>query len=573
MGAYMGMLKSPKDSTGSRGSSRTFESTLGPRIDAKQAKRGFRLSFKNRILISTLTVLIGGVIAVGAILQITVFPQLKGDSAAVTNLKIVHLFAGLIVIVISWAFIELISKKITLPLLELTERADQISREAGTYPTSGTSDELTGSREPTGRESAVPASGDEIDRLKISFYRMLAHLKASEARLKDSEEKYRFLFDNAPFPLFVLNAEDLSILDVNQRAIDEYQYGQEEFLRMKISHLTVPEDREEAEKLLKPFTVNDEESRVEYASGISQANSEAPMLVTPDVLPVLNHKRKDGTSLNVHVQAYISWFRDKPAIIAGTWDVTEKLEQEARLVQTSKMATLGEMATGIAHELNQPLNVIKIASDFLMKNIRRDRAPTREELIQTAEELGSNVERASLIINHLREFGRRADETMRPININTPIRGVFTLLGAQLRKSGIELELYLGPGLPLITGDENRLEQVFINLVVNARDAMLSSDTDETEKSKKREKALWIESFAKNDRVIVKVSDTGPGVPEGLRQKIFEPFFTTKKVGQGTGIGLSISYSIIKEHSGTIEIDGKRKGGATFVLEFPATNR
>jgi len=512
-------------------------------------KRLLFLSFKNKILISTLLVVVGGVVVVAATLQFAVFPMLEGDPATITKLKIIHLIASLVVIVISWVFIELISKKITLPLLELTSRADQISREAGKSLASGPyyESEFAVGEPPNGDG---PAKGDEIAQLKTSFYRMLAHLRASESRLRESKDKYRFLIDNGPSSLFVVEAEEMTIVDVNDRAEEEYGYSREEFLGKSFTDLGLPEERDRIENTYQKL---------------------APKEVC--VIPVLQHNHKDGAPFLVHLHARMSLYNGSPAIIAATWDVTKRMEQEALVVQAGKMATLGEMATGIAHELNQPLNVIKIGADFLLKSIKKGRAVSDEDLLRTASEMGDNVDRASLIIGHLRAFGRKAEGTMNPIDVNRPVRDVLTLLGTQLRKAGIKCELLLNKNLPFIMGDENRLEQVFINLVLNARDAMMQLKEESGEEGRAREFSLKIKSFRERDRVVVTVSDTGPGIPPSVKAKVFEPFFTTKKVGDGTGLGLSISYGIIKEHSGTIEVDGQEEGGATFRLTFPALDR
>jgi len=178
------------------------------------------------------------------------------------------------------------------------------------------------------------------------------------------------------------------------------------------------------------------------------------------------------------------------------------------------------------------------------------------------------VDRAVNIINHLREFGRKAEIQKERVNINEPIKGVFTLLGQQLRLRGIKVVLDLKDDLPPIMGDANRLEQVVINLVVNARNAM---DAKKGEFARGDvESILTVRSFQKNGSVVVTVTDTGIGIPDDLKDKIFEPFFTTREVGKGTGLGLSISYGIIKDYDGTIEVESEMGKGATFKLTFPA---
>jgi PAS domain S-box-containing protein len=511
-------------------------------------KSGYLFSFKNRILISTLVVVIGGVIIVGVILQMTVFPRLKADDPSVilNLIKIIHFVVSIVVIAASCLFIQLLSKNITLPLLELTKCADQISREAGENLASEADAVEDVSEKEANYQSTDCLPADEVCQLTSSFNRMLIHLKASEASLRESEEKYRFLFDNAPTPIFVLDAGDLTILDVNARAEEEYQYSREELLTMTFGDLGRDKDREQTRRLLTQL---------------------APTETT--LLPVLRHTRRDGTPFIVNFQGSFSRYRNRPAVIAAVWDVTEKLEKHAMLIQAGKMATLGEMATGIAHELNQPLNVIRLGCDYVVKKTKTGQILSHEDLVNLTRELTFSVDRASRIISHLRQFGRKADDSMGPIDLNMPIRNVFTLLGSQLEARGIRWELALDYHLPQILGDANRLEQVFINLLLNARDAMLAEEKAARSKETPPAKTIKIESYLVGNRVVVTVSDTGPGVPEAMKNKVFEPFFTTKKTGEGTGLGLSISYGIIREHHGTIEIDSGKTHGATFRLTFP----
>jgi PAS domain S-box-containing protein len=498
------------------------------------------LSFKNRILLSTLVVVVGGIVAIAAILELAVFPELQGDDAAIFNLKVIHFVASFAVIALSWIFIEIISKRITAPLRELTRHADQISRDAGKRIDAAALTRRAPGPDTARFEPLHPA--DEIEQLTISFHRMLYHLKVSEDCLRESEEKYRTLFDNAPSPIFVLHAEDFTILDANATAEEDYGQAHHRLVGLRFPELAPTDARFEAEHMLRKLT-----------SGGGA------------VLPPLRQVRPDGSTFLINVQTHhLSRFGDVPSIVVAVWDVTEKLEQEAKIVQTGKMATLGEMATGIAHELNQPLNVIRIASDLLFKSVRRG-APLAADRLQTvAEELESNVARASRIISHLQQFGRKAEDTMRPISVSEPIRGVFTLLGAQLRKRDITFDVDAPGDLPLIQGDANRLEQVLVNLVINARDAMLDPQAPPNPKR------LTVRAYQEDDRLIVSVADTGRGVPGGLRAKIFEPFFTTKGTAEGTGLGLSISYGIVKEHGGVIEIDEHAAEGTTFKLSFPA---
>jgi len=230
---------------------------------------------------------------------------------------------------------------------------------------------------------------------------------------------------------------------------------------------------------------------------------------------------------------------------------------------------LGTMAAGMAHEINQPLNVIQICADFFLKMIKKGMPVEEEDLKSMANDISSNVQRATEIIKHMRDFARQSDVVKTKVNINDPIKDVFKVLGHQLKVHQIELELDLDPELPFIMADHNRLEQVFINLVTNAVDAM---DKKGEELGKQEwERLLEIRSFCEDDQVQVTVADTGTGIPQKIIHKIFEPFFTTKEVGKGTGLGISISYGIVKDYNGTIEIKSEVGKGTTFELRFPVS--
>jgi C4-dicarboxylate-specific signal transduction histidine kinase len=232
------------------------------------------------------------------------------------------------------------------------------------------------------------------------------------------------------------------------------------------------------------------------------------------------------------------------------------------------MTTLGQMAAGMAHELNQPLNVIQICVDYLQKTAKKGIPVSMEELLGLTADISGSVSRAAGIIRHMRDFARQSEVTRRRINVNDPIRDVFKVLGHQIKAHQIDLALELAPDLPDIMAEHNRLEQVFINLVTNAVDAM-----DERQKQSPPPdylKRLTIATRAVAGQVIVTVTDNGIGIPETLKDKIFEPFFTTKAVGKGTGLGVSISYGIIQDYDGTISIDSAQGTGTTFELRFPA---
>jgi C4-dicarboxylate-specific signal transduction histidine kinase len=288
------------------------------------------------------------------------------------------------------------------------------------------------------------------------------------------------------------------------------------------------------------------------------------------VNPKVQHFKKNNAPFFVNIHASPARYLNREALIVGTTDITEMIEKDTQLIQASKMTTLGEMSAGIAHELNQPLNAIKIGNEFFMMMIESGRAIPDKDLFDVAHEVSSQVDRAADIINRLRDFGRKADFTKEKISINTPIRGVLEIVGKQLALQNIEVDLDLDESIPPILAHHNRLEQVIFNLVTNARDAInYRQDTG----AKTEERRIKIRSRSEANRVIVSVSDTGIGIPEAVRSRIFEAFFTTKQMGEGMGLGLSITSGIVGDYGGEIEIDSSEGHGTTFTLSFPRAGR
>jgi histidine kinase len=177
------------------------------------------------------------------------------------------------------------------------------------------------------------------------------------------------------------------------------------------------------------------------------------------------------------------------------------------------------------------------------------------------------VDRASKIIGHMREFGRKSDVAKEKVQVNLVLRRAIEFFKQQLKLREIEVVEDLDEGLPPILADPNRLEQVFVNLLINARDAI--EQKAEQSGRKGELKRITLRTRVENWAVVIEVTDTGTGIPEALLDRIFEPFFTTKKVGKGTGLGLSISYGIVQDYDGTIKVESKEGKGATFIIRFP----
>ncbi len=237
----------------------------------------------------------------------------------------------------------------------------------------------------------------------------------------------------------------------------------------------------------------------------------------------------------------------------------ELREKQEQLVQAAKLATLGELTTGVAHELNNPLNNIGLFVGNAIDLMGLGSAD-RPRMLRELDNAMQQVRKASEIISHLRTFGRAAPVIRERVRINDVIQRALLLTQEQMRLREIDVRIRPSPADPAVYGNAIQLEQVFLNLLTNARDAVMIS----------QQRVISIECEQKDDTVEVTFSDTGVGIPEGFEQRIFDPFFTTKEVGRGTGLGLSITYGILEEHCGRISVTENKEGsGATFIVQLP----
>jgi len=280
--------------------------------------------------------------------------------------------------------------------------------------------------------------------------------------------------------------------------------------------------------------------------------------------------RPDDSVCHVHEQGEVTLNDDgRPCFMHGTiQDITEAKESQANLMLISKLASLGEMATGTAHEINQPLNVIRMASDSLTEMLEGGVAPSPDVLKTKLERISSQISRATGIINRMRVFGRSPLENATKISPKDAVLGASGLLSEELRLSDIELKLDIPETCRLVMGDLIQFEQVVLNLLSNARDAI----EGDIETADKGEASGCITVTVKDDPatsfIKVIVQDTGGGIPVDVLPKIFIPFLTTKEVGKGIGLGLSISYGIVTEMGGTIKAENKNDG-AVFTISLP----
>ncbi len=237
-------------------------------------------------------------------------------------------------------------------------------------------------------------------------------------------------------------------------------------------------------------------------------------------------------------------------------DITQRMQLEEQLLQTEKLTSLGLLAAGVAHEVNTPLAVISNYIQMLAKQL-----PADDPRHKLTDKIVKQTFRASEIVNNLLSFSRTGGSEFKEVNLDRIIEETLTLVAHPFRASNVQVIKTLGSDLPGILGSSNRLQQVFLNLFLNAKDAMPSGGMIE------------VRTASHNGTVEVEVTDTGLGIQREDLARVFDPFFTTKATGRGTGLGLSVSYGIIKEHAGKIEVRSTPGKGTSFRLEFPAARK
>ncbi len=351
---------------------------------------------------------------------------------------------------------------------------------------------------------------------------------------------------------------DLILLDIKMPQMDGYEVCRllkadpttRDIPIIFISALDEVEDKIKAfrvggvDYITKPFQFEEVQARIETHLTIKQLQNE--------------------------LQAYANELEDRVA------QKVRELEQEhAKVIHAGKMAAIGELATGVAHELNQPLTAITFEADYLhhlAEHHGQAETPPDGDIWSELHEMGANltadVERCRRIIDHLRTFGRVSEEDVSLVDLNAPIRDSFILTEERLKQHSVFIHRELAPDLPPIRANPHRLEQVFLNLVNNAEHAMAEMAARVTERSS-YQKHLEIITRVEDNQVIATVRDNGCGIPPEARENIFEPFFTTKPAGEGTGLGLSISHEIVSKYHGEITFESEVDKGTTFTIRFP----
>jgi PAS domain S-box-containing protein len=331
-------------------------------------------------------------------------------------------------------------------------------------------------------------------------------------------------------PVFVLSL-DRRVLYANAAAVREYGYALDELTSMSIDELVA--------------------SAVAMRPGEEIAGTAPNVVVAEHV-----HRRRDGSQFPAAVA--LDFIRQDTGAPIGHVLSVRNLTSERRIAeqlrQSEKLAALGELVAGVAHELNNPLAGISAFAQLLLEE------PLDDDQRESARLIKREADRAVGVIRDLLLFSRKTGPTNAPVDLNALIELTLRLRAYSLRSSGVDIETHLDRDLPEIAGDDQKLQQVILNLIVNAEYAMRRSTT----------RRLVIRTAREADTAVAEVSDTGTGMSEETLQRVFEPFFTTKPPGEGTGLGLSVSYGIVEAHGGTIGVASIPGRGTTFRMMLPA---
>lgn len=387
-----------------------------------------------------------------------------------------------------------------------------------------------------------------IEKLKLEQYSTrLEHLVDERTRaLSLSEQRYRALFDNANDGIAVFSRDGI-VVDVNRRFCELHGFEKEVLIGTHYRLLEAENRKGEAEKRI------------------------AAILKGDAFVFETEHYKKDGSRILLEVSSRAIEIGGEMYIQSFHRDITEKKRLQEQLFQSQKMESIGALAGGIAHDFNNILTAILGHAELLHEFCGLDdRAKQKVKVIE------GSARRAGQMVSKLLSFARKGNFEVLPLNLNSVVKDTVELLDRMMAKKAIELNLKIDDGLPSINGDSNQIEQVIMNLVVNAMDAMPGGGTISISTSTRvldREATLVHPLLVPGRYAVLSISDTGAGIPEEIRDRIFDPFFTTKERGKGTGLGLAMVYGIVKEHKGVINVRSVQGKGSTFEIYLPASER
>lgn len=377
----------------------------------------------------------------------------------------------------------------------------------------------------------------ESDQYLLSAIADYAAIAIENSRLfkstSDSETRYRELFDNANDMIFTLDTH-LRITSINRQGIKLLGYTHAQLIGRSLLSLCLP----------------DEQAAVEH-----QLQRQLVKAIGDGVPFPLMLNRSNGEDMHAEVSAQLIQRNDQTVgLHCIARDITERRRLELQLLQAEKLSAIGQLVAGVAHELNNPMTSIKGFTELLLRRTDLD-----EDARTDLNYINNQAERAARIVTNLLTFAREHQPQRVLVDVNKVVDDTLSLHTYHLRVDNIKVHRQLDANLPPTIADPYQLQQVFLNLIGNAHQAMAENGGG----------VLTVQSERVDDEIQIRIGDTGPGIPQHLLGRIFDPFFTTKPVGKGTGLGLSICFNILQDHGGTIWVDSVPGQGCTFQLMLP----
>jgi two-component system cell cycle sensor histidine kinase/response regulator CckA len=393
-------------------------------------------------------------------------------------------------------------------------------------------------------DSGAPIQRDDRMLGAVLVFRDVTERRRAQRQIEQSERRYRLLFESNPQPMWVYDLDSLAFLAVNTAAVRQYGYSAEEFLRMTESDIRPSEDI--------PALVEDVQQP-------TRLHRDGPC----------RHQKRDGTIISVEITSHPIEFEGHKACLVLATDITERKNLEEQFYQAQRLESVGRLAGGVAHDFNNLLTVINGYAAMLLSKL-----PLADPLTQMVAEISAAGQRAAALTEQLLTFSRRQLVQPKVLNLNHVIVDIDKML-RRLIGEDIELNINLSPNLENILADGGQLQQVIMNLAVNARDAMPQGGSLIIETCNTVLGENYCASHPEvlpGTYIMLNVIDNGTGMTWDVQRRIFEPFFTTKPKGSGTGLGLATVHGIVRQIGGSIEVYSKPGSGTTFQIYLPVTN-
>jgi PAS domain S-box-containing protein len=371
--------------------------------------------------------------------------------------------------------------------------------------------------------------------------------RQAEMDLRQSEEQYRLIFDNNPVPMWVFDHDTLAFLEVNDAAVQHYGYSREEFSNMTLKDIRGSDETPALIEYLHELVAAEHPTRLALAG-------------------IWAHRKKDGALIEVEVKWSPIRFKGRAASLTMANDITTQKRLEDQLRQAQKMEAIGQLAGGVAHDFNNILTVIHGHAELLLTEGRPS-----ERASHSARQISQAAERGAALTRQLLAFSRRQVMQPRLLDMNE-IVGNMTKMLSRIVGEDIALQLHYCPQPAPVRADAGMIEQVLLNLVVNARDAMPQGGRVVIKVTVAEVDTAHLDQHPEGRQgrfVCLSVADTGCGIAPDNLPHIFEPFFTTKEVGKGTGLGLATVYGIANQHRGWVEVESEPGKGAAFGVFLP----